>query len=687
MKFKNLFLLFLILFLISCNTNRISLETSENYNNSINNPSVPNQKKICKEEALIQKYKGSNTKINDLINTELHISFNYSEKKAIGLANITLKPHFYPTDSLTLDAQEFGIKNISLKTDNSLIPLSYTYKNNKLRIKLNKTYTRNDTFIISISYTANPEKVKSGGSGAIHDNKGLYFIDTDTDNPQIWTQGETQSNSCWFPTIDSPNQKMTQDFYITVKNNFITLSNGKYINSVPNNNRTHTDYWKQSKPQAPYLAMIAAGKFSIIKNFWRNIPVNVYVQKNQINRAKKIFGKTDKMIEYYSRMLNYDFPWDKYSQIVVKNFVSGAMENTGAVVFGSYVLNFKNEQQRITNEAVVAHELSHHWFGDLVTCESWANIPLNESFATYFEYLWIEHEYGRFEADDHLADDYNMYNFERFFKNENLIRFYYKNRDDMFDAASYQKGGLILHMLRNTVGDDAFWKSLNLYLKQNAYKSVEIHNLRLAFEEITGEDMNWFFNEWFLNKGIPKLNINYAYNTETKTASIKIEQNQDLNNAPLYKIKTSVDIYYPDSVINKKITITKQNQTFNFRSEKKPLFINFDPDNAILCKKEENYTIAEYINILEKAPLYNDKIEAFNALKHNKSHKKNIICLKLTEHPYWKFRYKAIAGFAPDIETDTVLKNKFISQLREISKNDKNPKIKSLAEKKLQSLQ
>ncbi len=688
MKFKIPFSLLLFLFLFSCSTNKISLENPENNNiQSKNNSETTRQKNILQKEKLIADYKGSNTIFNNLINTELHIRFNYINKQAAAKAILTLTPHFYPADSLILDAQEFEIKSVSLKTDDNLHPLSYSYKKNKLKIKLNKTYTRNDTFKIEINYISNPEKVKSGGSWAIHDNKGLYFIDTDTDNPQIWTQGEIQSNSCWFPTIDSPNQKMTQDFYITVKNKFITLSNGKLISSIPNADGTHTDYWKQTKPHAPYLAMIAVGKFSEIKDRWRDIPLTVYVQKNKINNAEKIFGKTGKMIEFYSRYLNYDFPWDKYSQIVVKNFVSGAMENTGAVVFGSFVLNFRNEHQRITNEIVVAHELSHHWFGDLVTCESWANLPLNESFATYFEYLWIEHEYGRFEADAHLEDNFMSYNFERFFKNKDLIRFYHKHRDDMFDAHSYQKGGIILHMLRYTVGDDAFRKALNLYLKRNEYKTAEIHDLRLAFEEVTGEDLNWFFNEWFLNKGIPELKITYDYFENTKTASIKIEQNQNLDKAPLYKIKTSVDIYFPDTVINKKITITKQSQTFNFKSKNKPLFMNFDPENAILCKKDENYTLAEYIDILENAPLYKDKIEAFNALRHNKSHRQNQIYYKLAQHPFYKFRYKAIAGFSPDVEKDDILTGKFINLLKEITKNDKNTSVRNLAERKLNDLQ
>ena len=674
-------LIFFIFF--ACNSNKIILENPENSDFNTKTSSDNKNINISEYENLISSCKISNTIYTDLINTELHIRFNYDKKQAIGNAIISLKPHFYSEDSVILDAQKFDIKNISLKSENKLISLSYVYNNDKLKIKLNKTYTRNDTFKIVIDYIANPEKVKSGGSWAIHDNKGMYFINADTDNPQIWTQGETQSNSCWFPTIDSPNQKMTQDFYITVKNDFVSLSNGKLISSVANADGSRTDYWKQTKPHAPYLAMIAAGRFSEIKDYWRNIPLTVYVEKGKEEKAEKIFGKTAKMIEFYSRKLHYDFPWDKYSQIVVKNFVSGAMENTGAVVFGEYVLNFKNEHQRIENEVVVAHELSHHWFGDLVTCESWANLPLNESFATYFEYLWIEHEYGRFEADSHLSDDYYNYNFERFFKNKDLIRFYYKHRDDMFDAHSYQKGGLILHMLRYTVGDDAFFNALNLYLKNNEYQSVEIHNLRMAFEKVTGEDLNWFFNEWFLNKGIPELNITYFYDITNKHSGIKIEQNQNLTKAPLYKIPASVDIYFPDTVINKKIVITKQNQIFDFPVNKKPLFLNFNPDNSILCKKEENYTDEEYINILDKAPLYADKIEAFKALISYNSNRLNEVYLKLAKHPYWKFRYKAIAAVKVTDNTDTSFKTRYLNILKDLSENDPNAQVRSLAAEKI----
>ncbi len=636
---------------------------------------------INKKNELIKKYRESNTILNDLIHTKLDLSFDYKKKHVSGTAEITLKPYYYPSDNLILDAKKFIIHSIEIITEKENKSLKFTYDDSKISIKLNKKYTKDETYIIRIKYTARPNEVKEGGSWAIRSNKGLYFIDSDTDNPQIWTQGETQSNSAWFPTIDSPNQNMTQEIIMTVDQQYKTLSNGILINSLLNADGTRTDHWKQNKPHTPYLTMIAVGKFEVLKDYWRDLPVFVYVEKGDEEKAEALFKKTYKMIEFYSRKLDYDFPWDKYSQIVVRDFVSGAMENTGAVVFGDYVLNFNNEDQRINYECVVAHELSHHWFGDLVTCESWANLPLNESFATYFEYLWLEHEYGRYSADIHLEQDYSSYSYERFFKDVNLIRFYNKHRDNMFDGHSYQKGGLILHMLRYTVGDEAFWDALELYLKDNEYQPVEIHHLRLAFEEVTGQDLNWFFNQWFLDKGIPEFDITYKFDPSKKTASVIIEQIQNLKKFPLYRIPTFVDLYIDKEVIRKEILIDEQKEYFEFKVDKKPLFMNFDPDNSLLCRKSENYTQEEYIEILDKAPLYADKNQAFEKLHNYSSERLNEVYLNLLNHEYWKFRYIAISKM--QIDKSNPLFDEYYAKLKDISENDENSRVRNIAENKL----
>ncbi len=460
------------------------------------------------------------------------------------------------------------------------------------------------------------------------------------------------------------------------------MSNGSLHNSLLNNDGTRTDHWKQDKPHAPYLVMIAIGKFIEIKDYWRDLPVFVYVQEKDKEKAQKLFNKTYKMIDFFSNILDYDYPWDKYSQIVVENFVSGAMENTSATVFSNYFLHFNTEQQRISMESTVAHELAHHWFGDLLTCESWANLPLNESFATYFEYLWIEHEYGRFEADNHLRNDYNSYIFESTYKNENLIRFYNKHRDDMFDGHSYQKGAMILHMLRYTVGDEAFFDALKLYLKRHEYKSVEIHELRLTFEEVTGLDLNWFFNQWFFNKGYPTLDINYSYDNENQIAGISIKQKQKSGFAPVYKLIAEIGIYLKDTILKKKVIIDEKNKNFQFKVSEKPKLINFDADNVILCKKVENKTREEYITQLKRAPLFSDKKQAFDYLKNYlKERDVQEAYLQALDFKYWYFRLQSINNLI--IEKDSDLFKSYIEKLTIIAEKDENKSVRKAAKYKI----
>lgn len=335
----------------------------------------------------------------------------------------------------------------------------------------------------------------------------MYFINHDNSNPrkhqEIWTQGETEASSVWFPTIDNPVEKTTQEIYITVQNKFQTLSNGYLASSKYLDNNMRVDHWVMDKPHAPYLFMMAIGEYSIVQDKWikkdsTELEVNYYVEKKYEPHAKAIFGETPNMLSYFSNLLGVEYPWVKYSQVVVRDFVSGAMENTTATIHGDFLYKTTRELIDGGNEAIIAHELFHHWFGNLVTCESWANLPLNESFANYSQYLWDEHKYGRMEADMNAFEEMEGY----FLSAQqgghvDMIRYDYKNKEDMFDGHSYNKGGRILHMLRTYVGDKAFFASLNDYLTTNAYKTVELANLRLSFEKITGEDLNWFFNQWF----------------------------------------------------------------------------------------------------------------------------------------------------------------------------------------------
>ncbi len=567
-------------------------------------------------------YRGSYTKNIDIINTRLDLSFDWDSAYVIGKATIFAKPYFYPTDQLVLNANGFRLNSVSLINRDDKIPLSYTYDGKLLKISLDKNYTRDQNFTIFIDYVAMPNKLKIGEDIASAGDRGIYFINRDGKEKgkprQIWTQGETECNSNWFPTINGSQEKMTQELNITVPNEFVSLSNGALEFSSMNGDGTRTDSWRQEQAHSTYLTMLAVGDFVITKDNWRGKELSYYTEPEFASNAKMVFGKTPEMMEFFSNKLGIEYPWEKYSQIVVRDFVSGAMENTTATVFFEGLNMSEGQYLDENHEDIIAHELFHHWFGNLVTAESWANLPLNESFATYGEYLWEEFKYGRDQADLKGLEDMSVYLGNKRKTEPDVIRFDYADKEQMFDEISYHKGGRILHMLRKTVGDEAFFESLKLYLTRNSYKTAEIHDLRLAFEEITGMDLNWFFNQWFLASGHPVLTIQSSYDQIKREIKVNITQDQNLTETPLYRIPISVDIYSGTKLERKEIVLESQNQSFIFPSISPPDLVNVDAEKYILAEKNEIKSIDEYIFQYQNAPLFMDRFEAILKVKELK---------------------------------------------------------------------
>ena len=633
-------------------------------------------------------YRAAATRVNDLLHMKLEVNFNWAQSQLNGKATLTLKPYFYPTDTLVLDAKGMDLHEVSMIVGTEHKKLEYNYDTKQITIKLGRTYKKDEQYVIFIDYIAKPDEIVVKGSAAITSDKGLYFIDplgTDPDKPtEVWTQGETESNSCWFPTIDKPNERMTQELYITVDKKYVTLSNGLLISSKDNGDGTRTDYWKQDLTAAPYLTMMAAGDFAVVKDHWKNkttgkdMEVNYYVEHEYEPYAKAIFGNTPEMIEFYSNVLGVPYQWDKYSQIVVRDYVSGAMENVGAVIHGEFLQRTDRELLDRDNEDVICHELFHHWFGDLVTCESWSNLPLNESFATYGEYLWIEHKYGRDEADMHWYESMSGYIAESERKQVNLIRFNYEDKEDMFDGHSYNKGGAVLHMLRKYVGDDAFFASLKLYLETNKFQPVEIHNLRLAFEQVTGQDLNWFFNQWFLSPGHPELVIEHNYDAAAGQYTVRIRQTQNFNTTPVFRLPIAIDVYVSGKKERHNVVVTKADQTFTFNVSSRPDLVNVDAEKQLLCTKNEQHSLQEWNFQFKNAPLYLDRYEALNELSKHASDPlgAEVIMLGMKD-PHWNIREIAVRSIGDVLNDNNRADVK--QKLIDLSKNDPKASVRSAA--------
>lgn len=633
-----------------------------------------------------KEYRETATKVNDLVHTKLDVKFDYDHAYMNGKAWITLKPHFYATDSLTLDAKGMDIHKVALMKGTSMKELQYKYDGWFLRISLDKKYKGGEAYTVYIDYTAKPNEVQVKGSAAINDAKGLYFINPkgeEKDKPtQIWTQGETEATSVWCPTIDKPNQKTTDEIYMTVPAKYVTLSNGKLVSQKKNADGTRTDYWKMELPHAPYLFFMGVGDYAVIKDSWKGKEVSYYVEKAYAPVARKIFGLTPEMINFYSTITGVDFPWYKYSQITGQDYVSGAMENTTATLHSDAA---QQDARELTDgnawESVIAHELFHQWFGDYVTTESWSNITLNESFADYSETLWFEHKYGKDAGDEHIYQNRQAYLASPGNAKKDLVRFYYADKEDVFDQVSYPKGGAILHMLRTYVGDSAFFKALNLYLTTNKFKSAEAQQLRLAFEDITGKDLNWYWNQWYYGAGHPTLDINYSYDASAKKEMVIVNQTQP---DKLFKLPVAVDIYNGANKVRYQVWAKNKVDTFYFNAAQKPDLVNFDGDKVLLCTKKENKTLDEYIHQYKYAGKFVDRREALDyALNHIDEPKAIDLVKTALKDPFDGIRIMAVSRL--NVKKDNV-RQAVETTLADIAKNDTKRPIRAAAISKLGQL-
>ncbi len=634
-----------------------------------------NSKKVEKSWEKVPRY--TPNRINNLVHTKLNVRLDYDKSHLYGKAWITLTPHFSPTDSLTLDAKGMEFQEISL-VEKGNRKLVYDYDGMQLKIKLPRTYKKGEKYTVHINYTSKPNEFETlTGADSMLGVKGLYFINPKgdvKDKPtQVWTQGETESNSVWFPTIDQTQQKTTQELYMTVPAKYVTLSNGVLVSQQSNKDGTRTDYWKMDLPHSPYLFFMGVGDYAVVKDNWRGKEVNYYVEKEYRSVAKRIFGNTPEMMTFFSKITGVAYPWSKYAQITGRDYVAGAMENTTATIHQN---SAQQDARELTDknhwEGTIAHELFHQWFGDYVTAESWSNLTLNESFANYSQVLWNEYKYGKdagdaenyFDMQQYLAGDNSM---------KDLVRFIYEDREQMFDAVSYQKGGRILHMLRNYLGDSAFFKGLNVYLTTNKFKSAEAHHLRLALEEVSGKDLTWFFNQWYFGSGHPKLDINYGYDDGKKQALVIVKQKQ--LSGKIFRIPTYIDIYSGKDKSRHQVWLENAVDTFRFNVTTMPDLINFDGEKILLCEKEENKTLNAYVHQYNFAGTYVDRLEAIKFLSEKIEEAKAVsIMKKALKDPYSGIREIALGSI--DIKTEKNQKE-FETAFLEMSKVEKIRTVKA----------
>jgi len=392
-------------------------------------------------------------------------------------------------------------------------------------------------------------------------------------------------NHHWFPCWDFPNDKATTEIIATVRSSYSFLSNGKLV-SVKENKKagTKTFHWKQDKPHVAYLVMFAAGEYEVLKETSDGIPLEYYVYKHHVADARANYAHTAPMMKFFNQKIGFRYPWDKYAQVIVADFVAGGMENTSATTLMDRITVY-NSRARVDESAtsLIAHEMSHQWWGDVVTCKDWRHIWLNESFASYFDPLYFEYAFGKEEFDNIMYSAQQAgINTDKSLGRKPIVSV------GSYGANIYPRGASVLHMMRFVLGEEMFWKSLTHYITKNQYRSVETNDLKLAVEEATGQNLYWFFDQWIYKAGYPKFDVSYSYNDSSKMVAMTVKQMQTQDSLTgLFITPVDIEIIAGTTSTTHRITILKQESTYLFSAAANPTSLLFDKGNWIL--KEVNY--------------------------------------------------------------------------------------------------
>lgn len=523
----------------------------------------------------------------DLQHQKIWVRFDFAQEAVLGKTELFFTSISSVNDNLILDGKTMEIH--SVKDLRNGTELTAKQDSATITIELPQVYSSGDTLIVQLTYTARPP------------SRGLYFVNadgTDPDKPtQIWTLGQPEDNSFWLPTIDHPAESATQETWISVPDRFQTLSNGALIHSsILPGDSLRTDYWQMTLPHTPYLFALAVGEYEIIERYRHGVNLKFYVEPQFAPYAEIIFRDTDDMIDYFSSKLGVPYPWSFYAQAPVHNFIASGMENTTASFYFNNIQITERQALDVEFQDLIAHELIHQWFGNLVTCKDWANLPINEGFANYFETLYRNHRNGFDAAQLKTMVDRTTYFAEAQQFRRPVITNRYNEPEDMYDRHTYEKTGLILRMLHHQVGDEHWWGALNRFLTVNRFSAVDWRDVQVAFEQETGTVLKPYFEQWFTQVGHPEISVNTWY--KDGRGYIRLRQTQDITRQPIFDLQ--LDLHYFDDIGENHIRTVHFNtldSTYVFDDPSGKLGeIVVDPYRYVLAEYTEELRVADLIS-------------------------------------------------------------------------------------------
>ena len=523
----------------------------------------------------------------DIKHTCIDVTLDVPAKRVSGTVTHTVAPFNDGLRSVAFDAMEMTIHDVTAAGKEA----TFDNDGRRVLVEFPEPVSRGHEIRVAITYEAQPRI-------------GMYFVGPDDAHPdkpvQVWTQGQDEDSKHWFPCFDSPNQKATTELKATVPGDWFVLSNGRLLNDKRNKDGTRTFHWHQDRPHATYLITLVAGLFARIDASRPGLTIDYFVEGKDRETASRTFANTPQMVELFEEVTGMPYPWAKYSQVVVRDFVFGGMENTSATTMTENILLDEKATVDVTSDPLISHELAHMWFGDLLTCRAWSHGWLNESFATFLEMLWTERRLGQDEYVREAFDNTERYLGERY--RRPIVANVYHEPIDIFDRHLYEKGSLVLYMLRHLLGDEPFFRSIRRYVARNQDRNVITQDLIDAIAEETGRNLDWFFDQWVFRPGHPKLKVSWQWDDAQGVATVTVKQTQSTDDGTaVFRLPVTIDFTFKRGRPRAfSVEITEREQSFSFPLPSKPVMCRFDPGYRVLAELEFDKPVAELVTQVER---------------------------------------------------------------------------------------
>ena len=578
----------------------------------------------------------------------LDLTLDIPKSRFWGRCAIRLNPVRSGIDRLVLDAVNLEIESVQVAG----VAQGFDSDGEQLHVRLTEPTTAGVPITLEITYNVDRPQ------------RGLYFIGPDEHNSnkpvQVWTQGEDEDSRFWFPCFDYPGQLATSEIRVRVPKKFFALSNGELVSvEEVGDGKEKIYHWHQKEVHPTYLMTLAVGDFAEIEDRWNDKPVNYYVEKGREDDARRSMGKTPQTIEFFSEKFGYPYPFPKYAQACVADFIFGGMENTSMTLLTDRCL--LDERAMVDNrrtEMLVAHELAHQWFGDLVVIKHWSHAWIKEGMASYSEVLWTDREYGADdaayyrlqEARSYLSEDSSRYR-------RPIVTHVYREPIELYDRHLYEKGSCVYHMIRAELGDELFFEAIATFVRDNAHSTVETVDLLRAIEKATGRNLAFLFDQYVYRGGHPDFKVAYSWDGDSNLAKVKVTQTQakegnTLNDSDLFDLKIPIAFGYTAEraePLLKTFTVRvyQKEQSFYFPLEEKPNFVSFDAGNHFLKTVKLSYPLPELKAQLKFDPDPVSRMYAAKAIaKKGGLEAVKALSKALKNDPFWGVRVEVAKALA-----------------------------------------